>query len=147
MLLVFLPANAFTHMETAIPELESKLRIRKGYRFRAIAGFQDEATEVCKIAISQEQFTACILSDAFLPDDLIPGLVSEMKPKALESTSFFIDAPDKGNFYQGNGNSHMILRDKDLKHEYRVREGIGGFEWFLDGLPEILAFTAKRFHK
>jgi len=147
MLLVFLPKNALNNFADALPELETKLRIRKGYRFRAIAGFQAPATDACKIAISQQQFTACILTDAFLPDELMTGLVSEMKPKALEGTSFFIDAPDKGNFYKGNGNAHMILRDKDLKQEYRVREGSGGFEWFMDGLSEILTFTAKRFHK
>lgn len=147
MLLVFLPENTLKHMDYALPELEEKLRIRKGYRFRAIAGFQAEASDVCKIVISQEQFTACILSDAFLPEDLISGLLSEMKPKALERTSFYIDYPDKGKFFTGNGNAHMILRDKDMQHEYRVREGNGGFDFFLAGLPEIISFAAKRFHK
>jgi enterochelin esterase-like enzyme len=147
MLLVFLPGDILTHIETALPELEAKLRIRKGYHFRAIAGFQTAATEACTIALSQEQFTACILSDASLPDDLMKDLFSETKPKAPERTSFFIDTPDKGNFYKGNGNAHMLLRDKDLPHEYRVREGNGGFEWFMAGLPEIINYTAKRFHK
>lgn len=147
MLLVFLPEIALNRMADALPELEEKLRIRKGYRFRTITGFQAKATEASRIAISQEQFTACVLSDAFLPDSLISGLISEMKPKALERTSFFIDAPDKGNFYKGNGNAHMLLRDKDMQHEYRVREGNGGFDFFFSGLPEIIAFTAKRFHK
>jgi hypothetical protein len=70
-----------------------------------------------------------------------------MKPKVLERTSFYIDAPDKSSFYKGHGNAHMLLRDKDLPHEYRVREGNGGFEWFMAGLPEIINYTAKRFHK
>ena len=147
MLLVFLSGNTMAHFEEALPSLEDKLRIRKGYRFRAIAGYQGEAIDVCKIAISQEQFTACILSDAYLPENLIPGLLLEMKPKALERTSFYIDAPDKGNYFEGNGNAHILLRDKDLQHEYSVREGKGGFDFFLAGLPEIIAFTAKRFHK
>ncbi len=146
MLLVFLPENALTHIENALPELEEKLRIRKGYRFRAIAGYEAEAPDVFKIAL-QEQFVACILSDAFLSKDLFSGLLLDMKPKILERTSCFIDAPDKGSFYEGNGNAHMLLRDKDLQHEYRVREGSGEFDWFMEGWPEIIAFTAKRFHK
>jgi enterochelin esterase-like enzyme len=147
MLVVFLPGSALSHIETDLPELEAKLRIRKGYRFRAIAGFQAEGTDVCKIVINQEQFVACILSDGYLSKDFFSDLLSGMKPKALERTSFFIDAPDKGKYYEGNGNAHMLLRDKDLQHEYRVREGKGGFDFFLAGLPEIIAFTAKRFHK
>jgi enterochelin esterase-like enzyme len=147
MLLVFLSKNALNHFSDALPELEEKLRIRKGYRFRAITGYQVEATEVCKIAINQEQFVGCILSDAFLSKDLFPELISDMKPKFLERTSFYIDAPDKGNFFEGNGNAHMLLRDKDLQHEYRVREGNGGFDFFMSELPDIIAFSAKRFHK
>jgi hypothetical protein len=146
MLIVFLSENSVKQLTTIMPEFEEKLRIRKGYRFRAIAGYQTEASDICKMAF-QEQFVACILSDAFISKDLFPGLLSDMKPKALERTSFFIDAPDKGSFYEGNGNAHMLLRDKDLQHEYRVREGKGGFDFFISGLPEIIAFAEKRFHK
>jgi hypothetical protein len=147
MLLVFLTDNTLTHFDKALPQFEEKVRIRKGYRFRAVLALQSSAVEACKIAVQPEQFTACILSDAFLTDDLFTGLVSKIDPKAMERTSFFIDAPDKGNFYNDNGNAHMLLRDKDMKHEYRVREGKGGFEWFMKGLPEIINYTAKRFHK
>jgi enterochelin esterase-like enzyme len=147
MLLVFLPETALKHFENALPEIETKLRIRKGYRFRAIAGYQYKAFDICKVAINQEQFSSIILADANLKKDSIRELLSGMKPKALEHTTIFIDAPDKGNYYEGNGNAHMLMRDKDLQHEYRVREGNGGFEWLLAGLPEIIAFTSKRFHK
>ncbi len=147
MLLVFLPKNALSHFETALPLLETQLRIRKGYRFRAIAGFGEDASEVCSISLKQEQFTACILLDAKLQEDSFAGLLSAAKPKALDHTSLFIDAPDKGNYYKGNGNAHMILRDKDISHEYRVREGVGGSDWIMEGLPEIIQFMAKRFHK
>jgi len=37
MLLVFLPDSALNHIENVLPELEEQLRIRKGYRFRALA--------------------------------------------------------------------------------------------------------------
>jgi len=147
MLIVFLSEHSAKQLAGIMPELEEKLRIRKGYRFRAIVGFQDKATDVCRIAIKEEQFVACILTDGYLSKDLFTGLISEMKPKALERTSFFIDSPDKGNFFEGNGNAHMLMRDKDLQHEYRVREGKGGFDFFMAGLPEIISFTAKRFHK
>ncbi len=147
MLLVFLPENTLTQIKTAIPAMEEKLRIRKGYRFRALAGYKDAAAEVCLAGINQEQFRSIILADAYLLNDSISTLFPSPTPKTLLSTSFFIDAPDKGKYYEGNGNAHMLLRDMEKQHEYRVREGEGGFEWFLAGLPEIIAFTAKRFHK
>jgi len=147
MLVVFLPKTLLGDIKTFLPGLEEKLRIRKGYRFRALAGFREEAFDVLNASVNQEQFSACILADAFVSKDSISNLVSGMKPKALERTAFYIDAPDKGNYYEGNGNAHMLLRDKDIQHEYRVRQGNGGFTWFMSGLPEIITFTSKRFHK
>ena len=147
MLMVFLPENTARQLKTMLPELEEKLRIRKGYRFRALAGYQDEATDVATFAINKEQFSTCILTDGFLLKDSISGLLTAMNPKALERTVFFITAPDNGNYFEGNGAAHMLLRDLELQHEYRVSEGRGGFDWFLAGWPEIIRFTAKRFHK
>jgi hypothetical protein len=74
-------------------------------------------------------------------------LISEIKPKARDHTALFIDAPDKGRYSDGNGNAHIFLRDKDISHEYRVREGAGGFDWFLTGLPEISVFISNKFHQ
>ena len=147
MLLVFLPEKALQQLDTTISQLESKLRIRKGYRFSALAGYQDKALLSFKSGINPDQFSTCIVSDAYLSRDSISGLLSAMSSEALKKTSIFIDAPDKGKYYEGNGDAHMLLRDRNIQHEYRVREGNGGFEWFLSGLPEIITFTAKRFHR
>jgi enterochelin esterase-like enzyme len=147
MLLVFLPEQTLIDFATILPALEDKLRIRRGYRFRAIAAYQEKAWEACTLACNRVQFSSCILADAFVSKDNITGLLLNLKSDALEHTTLFIDAPDKGNYYQGNGNAHMILRDLDIQHEYRVREGDGGFDWFMEGWPEIVAFAAKRFHK
>ena len=147
MLIVFLPTNTAMGLKSSLPELEEKLRIRIGYRFRALVGYQDQAANVCNIAIQQEQFRTTILVDAYLLKDYFTGMAADTKKQNLERTFFFITAPDKGNHYEVNGNVHMLLRDTDIQHEYRVKEGNGGFDWFLDGLPEIITFTAKRFHK
>ena len=147
MLIVFLPVNTILQLKASLPELEEKLRIRKGYRFRALAGYQDEAADVCTVVINQEQFSTCILADAYLLKDSFSSEAADMKKKTLERTSFFIAAPDKGKYYEGNGNAHMLLRDEELQHEYRVKEGNGGFGWFMAALPEIIKYTAKRFHK
>jgi enterochelin esterase-like enzyme len=147
MLVVFLPGNIVSGFTTILAGLEQELRIRQGYRFRAIAGYQGVGQEVCDIAINREQFSSCILADAFLQKDSISDLLSAMKPEALKRTPFYIDAPDKGMFYEGNGNMHMILRDMELKHEYRVREGGGGYDWMIGGLEEMLEFAAVNFHR
>ncbi len=147
MILFFMTANTLGQFKKILPEVEEKLRIRKGYRFRALAGSQELAIRAFSAVLTQGQFSSCILTDGFLDKDAISILISEINPKALDHTALFIDAPDKGSFSDGNGNAHILLRDKDISHEYRVREGFGGFDWFLTGLPEISVFISNKFHQ
>jgi hypothetical protein len=147
MLVVFIPEKLLNQFTTILPEIEEKLRIRKGYRFRAFAGYQGAAEKVCDIVMNREQFSSCLLVDSFLEKDYISGMLSTMKPEALKKTPFFIAAPDKGLYVEGNGSLHMIMRDMELKHEYRVREGEGGFDWMIGGLEEMLKFAAVNFHR
>jgi enterochelin esterase-like enzyme len=147
LILVFLNENSLNDLSQTIPVIENKLRIRKGYRFRAIAGTRGAAQIVCKASLGSDQFSTVILSDAFLEKDSVTNYISAFSSDFKKHSSLFIDAPDKGKYYQGNGNLHMLLRDKDFDHEYRVREGNGGFGWTEDGMQEIVAFIIKRFHK
>jgi enterochelin esterase-like enzyme len=146
-LLVFLPGKDTAALNAVITLVEEQIRVQKGYKFRAIAGFENGAKTAFQIGMNEKQFGFCILSDGFIDKESITDIMSTTTKGNLKLTSCFIDAPDKGSFYEGNGNIHMLLRDKDVQHEYRVRQGNGGFEWVLSGLPEIITFTAKRFHK
>jgi enterochelin esterase-like enzyme len=147
LILVFLQEDDIPGLTGTIPLIEEKLRIRKGYRFRATLAYQAGELPVFTKAVNDLQFTSMILADGYLPKDGFSGFLSGISPEALKRISFYIDAPDKGNFNKGNGNAHMLLRDKEIQHKYRVREGDGGFEWFLTGLPAMITFTANRFHK
>jgi len=147
MLLVFLPERDTTEIKIMISMAEEKMRIRKGYRFSAIGGFRNGANAAFQMGVASGQFCAVMLMDGFVTEEKVAGLETTINREALKRTAFFIETPDKGNYFEGNGNLHVILRDKDVYHEYRVREGDGGFDWFLGGLPEMIRFTAKRFHK
>jgi enterochelin esterase-like enzyme len=148
MLVVFLNTNSTMLFPKILPILEEKLRIRKGYRFRSLAGYQDTGPYVLSDVLKMDQqFSSCILVYPYLDKQNVVDLLQVVKPEALEHTPFYISVPDKGRFYEGYGNLHMILRDKDLEHEYRVMEGEGGFEWFFGGLTEIIRFAANNFHR
>ncbi|MBP7022892.1 MAG: esterase family protein [Bacteroidales bacterium] len=146
MLLVFLN-NSHIITDSLLNGFENKLRIRDGYKFRSLIGYQDRANEVLCTELNKNQFGSCILSDPFLQKDSIVSLTSNLNSESLKKIVFYFDSPDKGKFYLGNGNLHMVLRDKDIQHEYRVREGNGGFDWMIENLPEILDFVQNRFHR
>jgi enterochelin esterase-like enzyme len=130
-----------------IPALESDYRARKGFRFRALLGFDAGGKAALHYAMDPEQFTSCVLLDAHDDFESIREKFSAVGPKALERTWIYMDTPDKGNHYAFNGKLHMLFRERNFYHEYRVSEGKGGFEWFLNGLHEALIFTANKIHR
>ncbi len=97
--------------------------------------------------MNQQQFRVCFLADPFLNKESVSGIVKGKSSESQKRMLLYIDTPDKGDYYEGNGNAHMLMRDAEIIHEYRVREGNGGFEWFLKGLPEIVLCASNNFHK
>lgn len=147
MVIINIPDMTAGELPSLMPRLEDEFRLRKDYHFRSILGYRENAGQVCDIVMNFVQFSSCILADAFLDKNKVIEMISEMPPEALKKTPFFIIAPDKGNYYEGNGNMHMIFRDKEIRHEYRVIEGAGGIEIFDQYLPEIINFISDNFHR
>lgn len=147
MLVVFLPSIDSAGFKEMIQELEEKLRIRPGYRFRAMAGFQNAASGAIALAVNKIRFSSCWLSDAFIENENIIGVINENNSESLKKMTIIIETPDKGNWVVGNGNIHITLREMDVQHEYRVREGSGGFDWLMQGLPDAIGIISTRFHR
>ncbi|MDP4282585.1 MAG: hypothetical protein Q8867_10615, partial [Bacteroidota bacterium] len=147
MILAFLPGKDTATIKKQIADLDSKIRVRKGFRLRAIAGFREEAPVALLLSLTPETFGTCILTDGFITGDQVKKMINGNSKEILKRTLVIIDAPCHGSFYEGNGNLHIQLRERDIQHEYRVMEGNGGEEWAVKSLDEIMKFTAKRFHK
>ncbi|KAF0203640.1 MAG: Enterochelin [Bacteroidetes bacterium] len=147
MLLIFLPEMSSEKIQTIIPLLEDEFRIRKGYRFRSIAGSEKSALQALELLVSDLQFSSCYLSDAKISVEEVPVFMAEEHREKLKRTTIFIDAADKSDFSESSGTMHMIMRDMEITHEYRLREGNGGFEWMMEGLKEALGVISTRFHR
>ena len=147
MLLVFLPEMNAEKIMSLIPLLEDELRIRQGYRFRAIAGSEKSALQALELLVSELQFSSCYLSDAKISVEALPGFITEQHREKLKRTTIFIDAADKSDFTETSGTMHMIMRDMEITHEYRLREGNGGFDRMMEGLKEALGVISTRFHR
>jgi len=89
-LLLFLNPATISQINETLPVLEEKLRIRKGYRFRAIAGYRDEALNACRVAVNQAQFSYCILLDAQLQKDQFSDLLSGCSPMPSNILHFLL---------------------------------------------------------
>lgn len=74
-------------------------------------------------------------------------LVESVDPEKLKSVRYYIDCGDDDFLYKGNSTLHIKMRDLEIPHEYRVRNG--GHEWsyWRTGLHDGLIFISQTFHR
>jgi len=146
MLLVFLKENETNLVDSIIPQLESHYGARMGYRFRALIGFEEGGVAALKNALVPETFTSCVLFDAPITTDLLKEAITANKT-AFKRTWFLISNTDTDMDYETNGITHMLLRDEDIYHEYRVVEGGRSVQVSNDRLKEAFQFTSEKIHR
>lgn len=147
LMLAFISSDEKQLMDDIIPELEKEYRLRKGYRFRALIGFESGGSAALNYALTPETFTSCALIDASVDYETFRKSFQSAGAGSLQRTWFYISYPDKGMDYAANGRIHMDFRATGLYHEYRVREGSGGFEWAKKDIREILIFSSSKIHR
>jgi S-formylglutathione hydrolase FrmB len=64
----------------------------------------------------------------------------------IKSVRLYIDVGDDDFLYKGNSSFHILLRDMNIPHEYRVRDGGHHWSYWRSGLSDGLKFIGTSFH-
>jgi enterochelin esterase-like enzyme len=148
MILTFLNVRVSKgEMEKIFSEMETNYRARKGYRFRAVISYGNFGNDALRLSMDSLIFTSCAIIDGNPEFAYATNMLKSNDLKTLKRTWYYVDYPDKGLYFAENGFLHILFRESDLYHEYRVREGNGGVNWFLSGLQDALTFTQEKIHK
>lgn len=68
----------------------------------------------------------------------------ETMPKSQKNTvKFYIDCGDDDFLYRGNSSLHILMRDKGIKHEYRVRDGAHRWYYWQECLDDCLEYISN----
>ena len=148
MLIVFFDSdNLNVTIEEFTDYFESTYRIRKGWRFRGYLGYKKGGL-VALQQIQNKRFTCIAAFDASIPSEsqLLSDL-DKLDKKSFENRWIFIDMPDKGTSYKANGKLHLLLKDKGVYHEYRVRQDTGDTNYLYQGIGEAMQFISDKIHK
>jgi enterochelin esterase-like enzyme len=74
--------------------------------------------------------------------------MAKIYPKEkLSQVKYYIDCGDKDKLTVGNCSLHLILRDRGVPHEFRVREGDHNWTYWRTGIGEGLKFIGNSFHR
>ena len=77
-----------------------------------------------------------------------PIRLAETLPiEELSKVRWYIDCGDDDFLYKGNSTLHMVLRDRKINHEYRVRDGSHTWVYWRVGIRDGLRFIGKGFHR
>jgi enterochelin esterase-like enzyme len=163
--------------EELMPHVEKKFRIKGEKRYRAVAGLSMGGGGTFMYALHHPELfsSACPLSASCGPlslDDMdrylerrgwgdIPEkkvqewymrhsaleLVKTMPAEQVNAVRWYIDCGDDDFLYEGNSLIHIAMRKKEIRHEFRIRDGGHTWTYWRDSLPEVLRFVSEAFHQ
>jgi enterochelin esterase-like enzyme len=159
-----------------MPFIEKKYRVKKDKHYRAISGLSMGGGGTFMYALHHpELFSAAApLSASVGPINLDEAKVmikrntpeatdAEMETyfnrhstvaqmKAMADTTktkvrWYIDCGDDDRLSVGNSLVHIAMMEKQIPHEFRVRDGAHTWTYWRDALPTVLEFVSASFHQ
>lgn len=80
-------------------------------------------------------------------ENSILNIIASTDPEKLQSVDYFIDCGDDDFLIKGNMALHSAMLDKQIPHEFRVRDGGHTWTYWRTALPEVLKFVSQKFHR
>jgi enterochelin esterase-like enzyme len=69
----------------------------------------------------------------------------EKKGDALKKIRWYFDCGDDDFLYKGNAQIHVLMSDKQIPHECRMRDGAHTWSYWRTALPDALLFIGQSF--
>jgi len=73
-------------------------------------------------------------------------LLKELDIKRIKSVRYYFDCGDDDFLYRGNAATHVLLKELDIPHEFRMRDGAHNWTYWRSGISDALAFIGQSFH-
>jgi enterochelin esterase-like enzyme len=151
-----------------IPYIEKTYRVRSERRYRAISGlsmggggaiyYTLHHPELFAAAAPLSATTSSWLRqatkatdaqlDAYKQKHNLNNIFSQASGETLDNIKkvrWYISCGDDDFLYKDNSEMHILLRDKEIPHEYRVKDGGHTWTYWRMELPEVLSFVSKSF--
>lgn len=162
--------------EELMPHVESTYRIKGEKRYRAVAGLSMGGGGSFMYALHRPELfsSAAPLSastgplsveaakewlgrsyenvtdaeaEAYFNQYSALALVQNMPDDQKNAVRWYIDCGDDDFLYEGNSLIHIAMRQREIPHEYRVRQGGHTWTYWRESLPVVLEFVSQAFHQ
>jgi S-formylglutathione hydrolase FrmB len=82
-----------------------------------------------------------------LKNNMAHYLLKSQDVENLKTVKWYIDCGDDDFLIQGNMDVHKIMLEREIPHEFRVRDGGHTWSYWRSALPEVLKFVSQSFHR
>ncbi len=93
-----------------------------------------------------EKFTDKEVEDYFNNYSVVE-LIKNLPEEQKNAVRWYIDCGDDDFLYEGNSLVHIEMRKREIKHEFRIRDGGHTWTYWRESLPHVLEFTSMAFHQ
>ncbi len=73
-------------------------------------------------------------------------MLEKLDVEKLKSVRYYFDCGDDDFLYRGNAAVHVLLKNMDIPHEFRMRDGQHNWAYWRSGISDALAFIGQSFH-
>lgn len=80
-------------------------------------------------------------------ENSILKIVERKSANELKKVRYWIDCGDDDFLIKGNCLLHIALTEKQVPHEFRVRDGVHDWNYWRSGIVDALQFIGKSFHQ
>lgn len=80
-------------------------------------------------------------------DNSVLKIIENKTTDELKKVRYWIDCGDDDFLTKGNSLLHILLIDKQVPHEYRVRDGAHNWTYWRTGITDALQFIGESFHQ
>lgn len=74
-------------------------------------------------------------------------LLNDLPDDHKKDVRWYIDCGDDDFLFEGNGLAHILMRKRDIPHEFRTRDGGHTWTYWRSALPSVLEFVSMSFHQ
>ncbi|MEM8906687.1 MAG: alpha/beta hydrolase-fold protein, partial [Bacteroidota bacterium] len=74
-------------------------------------------------------------------------LAKTLGKEALSQVSYYFDCGDDDFLFRGNAAIHVLFREMEIPHEFRIRDGAHDWTYWRTGITDALAFLSTHFHR
>lgn len=157
-----------------IPFIETEYRIKSEKRYRAIAGLSmggggsfvyalhrpDMFSSAAPLSASFKETREIVMKyynidpnidpdtfEAWYQRNNVLALLDSVSVEDASTVRWYLDCGDDDFLFDVNALAHIKMRRRNIRHEYRVRDGSHTWSYWRESLPEVLAFATSAFHK